>query len=151
MIAFLSDPQTPIGRSQLQERYPRVSFPADLAKADLGAYGVISIREVPAPDYDYRTERVVQLPVEEVDGIWTQRWDVQPLSPEEQQTIVDNQAGAIRHERNARLSACDWTQLPDTGLDAQVRINWAKYRAELRNVPSQTGFPWSVTWPQQPE
>ena len=151
MLAFISDPQTPIGRLQLQERYPRVSFPADLEKADLKPYGVIVIREVPAPDYDYRTERVVQLPVKQVDGVWTQQWEVQLLSPEEQQAITANQANVVRQERNARLSACDWTQLPDTGLDAQVRINWAKYRAELRSVPSQTGFPWSVTWPQQPE
>jgi hypothetical protein len=151
MLAFLADPQTPIGRQQLQERYPRVSFPADLEKADLTSYGVISIREVPMPECDYRTERVVQLPVKQVDGVWTQQWDVQPLSAEEQQVIVNNHAEGVRRERNARLAACDWTQLPDTGLDGQVRINWAKYRAELRNVPSQTGFPWSVTWPQQPE
>lgn len=151
MLAFLSDPQAPIGRLQLQERYPRVSFPADLEKADLKPYGVIVIREVPVPDYDYRTERVVALPVAQVDGVWTQRWEVEQLSPEEQQVITDTKATAVRQERNVRLTASDWTQLPDTGLDAQVRINWAKYRAELRSVPSQTGFPWSVTWPQQPE
>jgi hypothetical protein len=93
----------------------------------------------------------VQLPVEQVNGIWTQQWDVQPLSAEEQQIIINNRADGVRRERNARLAACDWTQLSDTGLDAQVRINWAKYRSELRNLPSQTGFPWNVTWPQQPE
>lgn len=151
MLAFLSDPQAPIGRLQLQERYPSISFPADLEKTDLKAYGVIVIREVPVPDYDYRTERVAALPVAQVDGAWTQRWEVQQLSPEEQQVITDTKATAVRQERNVRLTATDWTQLPDTGLDAQVRINWAKYRADLRSVPSQTGFPWSVTWPSQPE
>lgn len=38
----------------------------------------------------------------------------------------------IRAERNARLFACDWTQLPDSVCDKQA---WATYRQALRDLP----------------
>ena len=28
--------------------------------------------------------------------------------------------------------------------------DWQTYRQALRDVPTQEGFPWSVTWPEQP-
>jgi hypothetical protein len=56
-------------------------------------------------------------------------------------------AAAVRAERNARLSACDWTQLVDAPVDAAA---WASYRQGLRDVPNQAGFPWEVSWPVAP-
>ena len=53
----------------------------------------------------------------------------------------------IRAERNRRLSDCDWTQLPDAPVDAAA---WAAYRQALRDVTVQDGFPWDITWPEQP-
>jgi len=53
-----------------------------------------------------------------------------------------------RGGRNARLAACDWTQLVDAPVDS---LAWANYRQELRNVPNQPGFPWDVQWPAKPE
>ena len=58
-----------------------------------------------------------------------------------------DQAASVRSERNRRLAACDWTQLPDAPVDRQ---EWATYRQELRDVSSQTGFPWNVVWPSEP-
>jgi hypothetical protein len=150
MLAFAADPQTPIGRSELRQKYPNVSFPLDLEKADLKSYGVIQIKEEPAPACDYRVEHVVERPVELVNGVWVKGWEVQPLPLEQQQQLVDNQARRIRRDRDQRLSACDWTQLADVKLDAQQQSEWKKYRQALRDVPSQAGFPWNVTWPTQP-
>ena len=76
-----------------------------------------------------------------------QVWDVTDATAEEIAQRTNDQANNIRAERNQRLSACDWTQLPDAPVDVQA---WAAYRQELRNVPDQSGFPWSVTWPEQP-
>ena len=45
------------------------------------------------------------------------------------------------------LVTSDWTQV----LDAQVdRTAWAFYRQTLRDMTMQLGFPWDVTWPQEP-
>lgn len=54
----------------------------------------------------------------------------------------------IRLERNAKLTACDWTQVADAPVDQAA---WARYRQSLRDVPSQSGFPNEVTWPVEPE
>jgi hypothetical protein len=150
MLAFAADPQKPIGRSELRQKHPNVSFPLDLEKADLKSYGVIQIKEEPAPACDHRTEHVVERPVELVNGVWVKGWDVQPLPLEQQQQLAENQARRIRRDRDQRLAACDWTQLADVKLDAQQQSDWKKYRQALRDVPSQGGFPWNVTWPTQP-
>ena len=54
----------------------------------------------------------------------------------------------IRQERSAKLKDCDWTQTADSPVNKET---WATYRQSLRDVPSQEGFPWTITWPTQPE
>ncbi len=53
-------------------------------------------------------------------------------------------------QRNARLTACDWTQLADAPLTEEQRAAWATYRQELRDVPEQEGFPRRIAWPTPP-
>lgn len=71
-------------------------------------------------------------------------------------TVVDEvaknkfQSKEVRAERNARLLACDWTQMQDTPLDADVLVLWRNYRQALRDVPKQAGFPHNVVWPEAP-
>lgn len=57
-------------------------------------------------------------------------------------------AALARAERNARLSASDWTQLADAPVDREV---WAAYRQALRDVPQQEGFPMNFVWPEPPQ
>lgn len=57
------------------------------------------------------------------------------------------QAARVRDQRTQKLKDCDWTQLADSPVDKAV---WATYRQALRDVPTQTGFPWTVVWPDAP-
>ena len=57
-------------------------------------------------------------------------------------------AQAAREKRNALLADSDWTQLTDAPVDQAA---WATYRQALRDVTQQSGFPWTITWPTQPE
>jgi len=57
------------------------------------------------------------------------------------------QAKSVRATRDAKLAECDWTQVADAPVDKAV---WATYRQALRDVTAQTGFPWTVTWPDKP-
>jgi hypothetical protein len=57
--------------------------------------------------------------------------------------------GFVRGQRTSLLRATDWTQIADNNLTAQQRTAFAAYRASLRDVPEQPGFPF-VTWPQAP-
>jgi hypothetical protein len=69
--------------------------------------------------------------------------DWQAVQPTEAQ-----QADAVRSERNARLTASDWTQVADAPVD---KAEWATYRQALRDISAQEGFPNTVEWPTQPE
>jgi hypothetical protein len=56
----------------------------------------------------------------------------------------------LRSQRNNKLSACDWTQLPDSPLSTQEKEDWATYRQALRDLPDNTSDPDSPTWPTEP-
>lgn len=60
-------------------------------------------------------------------------------------------ADEVRAKRDALLQECDWTQLSDVPLDPTLKQEWIDYRADLRNVTSQDGFPFNVTFPIKPE
>jgi len=62
-------------------------------------------------------------------------------------SIDANQAKSVRDERNRKLTASDWTQVADAPGDQAA---WATYRQALRDMPNQEGFPWEVTWPEEP-
>ena len=58
-------------------------------------------------------------------------------------------AESVRAERDRRLSACDWTQLPD--VPQSTAAVWLVYRQALRDMTSQAGFPGAVVWPTEPQ
>lgn len=59
----------------------------------------------------------------------------------------DRAAAAIRTERDAKLTSCDWTQVIDAPVDQAA---WAVYRQALRDIPDQEGFPNEIEWPIEP-
>ena len=107
------------------------------------------------PPYEYSMRQGV----EQIAGKWYTKYVAGPIfsdTPDataaEQEAaykarLDDEQGARVRDDRNARLAACDWTQLADAPSDATA---WATYRAALRDVPQQEGFPWNVTWPDAP-
>lgn len=72
----------------------------------------------------------------------------EPMPQEQIIAMTQEQAAIVRAERNGLLTSTDWTQVDDTSAN---KTAWATYRQVLRDVPQQEGFPWSVTWPTQPE
>ena len=61
--------------------------------------------------------------------------------------LTDAEASTdIRFRRDMRLNTSDKNALPDRITDA-----WIAYRQELRDVPSQAGFPHNIAWPTEPE
>jgi hypothetical protein len=57
------------------------------------------------------------------------------------------QAANMRRQRTEKLNDCDWTQIADSTAD---KTAWATYRQALRDVTAQSGFPWTITWPDAP-
>ena len=66
------------------------------------------------------------------------------------QVESDRKWGAVRGERDRRLAASDWSQMPDNALDAPTIAAWAAYRQELRDVPQTQDDPDSIVWPEAP-
>ncbi|WP_296540590.1 tail fiber assembly protein [Rhizorhabdus sp.] len=56
----------------------------------------------------------------------------------------------LRDERDRRLSLCDWTQVADVPLAAEVRSAWTAYRQALRDLPENTLDPAAPIWPEAP-
>jgi len=65
--------------------------------------------------------------------------------------------GAIRAERDQRLYASDWTQMPDVALSAEQVAAYVSYRQALRDIttaiisdPANYSSLDSVNWPEKP-
>ena len=59
----------------------------------------------------------------------------------------------VRVERNRKLSLTDWTQVTDSPLTEEQRIEWKNYRQSLRDVTDNLGVILStaeVNWPTTP-
>ena len=53
----------------------------------------------------------------------------------------------VRSERNSKLAATDHRMVADAPWNTAA---WATYRQQLRDLPSQDGFPHNVVWPTEP-
>jgi hypothetical protein len=96
--------------------------------------------------------------VEQLEGKWYTKYVLGPIFTDGETTAAEQEtayravkdaekAEFVRSDRNQKLKDCDWTQIADSTAD---KTAWATYRQGLRDVPSQTGFPWEITWPTQP-
>ncbi len=131
----------------LRRDNPNVSFPKNISDELLAEYGVHRVVEIPAPEYNTRTQRLVTQPPALIDGVWTVSRIAVDKDPAQITAETSQVTANVRNERNRRLTASDWTQVEDAPVD---KAAWAAYRQGLRDVPSQAGFPWDVTWPVEP-
>jgi hypothetical protein len=67
-----------------------------------------------------------------------------------EQAWSNNIADQAVAQRQELLVASDWTQLPDSPLSDSVKAAWATYRQSLRDLPTASGFPHTMTWPIKP-
>ncbi|MGA0447730.1 MAG: tail fiber assembly protein [Pseudohongiellaceae bacterium] len=146
MFVYVIDGQAekfPYTLADLRLANPQLSIPDSITDEELEKFGVYSVRPATRPVFDSKTHRLRQS-AQFVDKTWVQQWTVEQLDE-------DKAAANIRSDRNQRLTDSDWTQVPDA-VNAGISIDaWASYRQQLRDVTTQPGFPWEVTWPEQPE
>jgi hypothetical protein len=106
--------------------------------------------------------------VEQVDGKWYTKYVLGPVftdraatETETAQTAAeqeaaykaikdDEQAKSVRASRDDKLKESDWVVIKNLELNANIPGAWEVYRQALRDIPTQTGFPWTITWPEQP-
>lgn len=140
----------PYNVGQLRRDNPNTSFPKKVPDEMLASYGVYTVNYVPEPSIDERTQKLEQNAQPHLeDGQWFLGWTVSSKTAEEVQQYDDNAASGVRSERNALLSASDWTQVADAPVDAEA---WAAYRQALRDITSHANFPHldEADWPVKP-
>lgn len=139
--------------SQFRALHPNTSFPATINYAKWG-YDIVF--EGPQASGGTVYQYSMRQGVEQIGDKWYTKYVLGPIfaTPEEEaaykaQKDVE-QAAAVRADRNARLAACDWTQVDDAPFAGTVKAQWAAYRQALRDISSQPDFPWNITWPESP-
>ena len=135
------------------------SFPQQISEEILNSFGADVVFEGPQATggdvYQYSQAAGVEL----IDGKWFTKNILGPVFTDGETTAAEqeaaykaakdaDQANSVRTSRNDKLKECDWTQVLDAPVDQTV---WATYRQALRDISSQDGFPWEITWPTQPE
>lgn len=138
----------PYSLTELVRSNRQTSFPQGMVSDELAAqWGVYPVQATPEPSFDPATQKVVYVDPVNVDGTWVQQWSVVALTPQEAATVESQTANDVRQQRDLLLENSDWTQVADAPVD---KAAWAAYRQQLRDVPSQTGFPFNVVWPAKP-
>lgn len=138
----------PYSLSELRADNPNTSFPEKISDEVMQAFGVVRVQQVDSPDHNHRTQDCQKLDPVFENGVWKEAWKVTEASDAEKEGRKESQANAVRALRNQKLRETDWTQLADT--TGPTKAAYVQYRQALRDIPSQSGFPWSVTWPDMP-
>jgi len=87
---------------------------------------------------------------QQTDNSWAQEL-VQKEIPEAQYlNNVARQAQAVKADRDRMIAATDWIVIKSVEAGTAVPAAWQTYRQALRDIPAQTGFPFTITWPTRP-
>lgn len=152
----------PLTERDIRAAHSNVSFPSPFRAPE--GYEWVFPTPQPTPSNSV-LQRVREIaPTISSKGQWEQRWEVvdsfsdytddegvlHTKAEQEAAALAQRdaeQSQVIRTDRNKRLADCDWTQVADAPVD---KAAWAAYRQALRDITTQAGFPWTVTWPEQP-
>ena len=104
--------------------------------------------------------------VEQIDGKWYTKYILGPVFVDttdegvtttalEHETAYKatkdtEQAKSVRQSRDDKLAESDWRVIKAAETATTLDAAWATYRQALRDVTGQSGFPWTITWPDAP-
>lgn len=131
--------QFPYTLGHLRRDNRNVSFPKQVTSEILAEYGVYPVTFLAEPDHDPLVQNLVQSQPSLSNGSWQVSYTVENMAQSDAEANV-------RDKRNRLLAETDWWAVSDrTMTTAQTQ-----YRDALRDIPAQSGFPFSVTWPTKP-
>jgi hypothetical protein len=143
-ILVQKNPSTKFAQTDLLSMYSGT-------EANLDGHELVRVTEADAPTFNKQTQKVVQNSAPTLVGnVWTLNWSVESLTQTEQEAKNTSQAKSVRHTRDDKLKECDWVVIKNLETNSNIPGAWATYRQALRDVPTQAGFPWTITWPDAP-
>jgi hypothetical protein len=150
-------------QGEIRKLNPNVSLPKVWNSNVYDTLGIDPVLETPKPDTTGDYKVVVRDGAEQdANNNWVQAWverdmfsdtteDGVTTTKAEHEAVyqarLDTEAAAnVRSERDQKLKETDWMGMSDVTMSTE----WATYRQALRDVPSQDGFPHTITWPDEP-
>ena len=130
----------PYSINQLKLDNSNTSFPSSISDEMLASYNVYAVTSIEPPEITL-TQYVTRNALPNYNnGRWEISYSVNDMSAEEAENV-------IRKTRHELLQETDYLALSDNTLTTEM----ATYRQALRDIPSQSGFPFNVTFPTEPE
>jgi len=163
MEIYITETGKVVTEQEFRSMYLNVSFPTQLTEDLINQFGGEVVLEGPQATVEPPYQFSQRSGIEKIDGKWFTKYIAGPVftsftgedgaivTPAEQEKAYkihkdSEQATQVRAERNRRIAELDWTQGKD--IPDNISIPAAKVRQELRDVPSQVGFPWTIVWPE---
>jgi hypothetical protein len=165
MLIRMRSDGTLVTYGEFRAMFPNTSFPPQLTEGIINDFGGDVVFEGPQATggtvYQYSVYSGVE---QAADGKWYTKYSLGPtfFDTTDENGVVTTaaqheaeykarkdaeHAKSVREQRSQKLKESDWTQLSDAPVDKAV---WATYRQALRDITTQAGFPWNVTWPDAP-
>lgn len=148
LIARLSSGDVVEYPVDVYEAYPQISFPSVLSEECLPSDCVV-VQPTDRPA-DGRFQVINEESPTFNGTAWVQVWTQTDMTSDQANAVTAGAWGGLRAERDALLSACDYTQLPDSPANSTVKAAWATYRQALRDLPGNIADPFSATFPDPP-
>ena len=124
---------------------PQISFPSEIPNDILSQYSVYPYYIGEVLNYNPDTEVLLEGAFEkDVNDLWHKPYLVKRLS-------LEDASNNIRTRRNSLLSDSDWLVIKYMEIANTIPEVWSVYRQGLRDITSQTGFPYDISWPIKPE
>lgn len=133
--------------SEFRSLHPNTGFPQVLTTELLDSFGVDAVLEGPQAQPTRYQIAFRDGVIQDDQGRWFTKYSVADMDTDAIAALDAQQAASQRTSRDEMLKATDWTQVADSPVDKAL---WAAYRQNLRDLPSQTGFPWDIDWPTEP-
>ena len=125
-----------------------ISLPSDITRAGLESAGYICMESDTEPEF---FTRWVRTPADSPDNVAPEDVFVRGiaiyLTAAEYDTVL---AASARQKRDRLIAATDYLVTPDYPIEPDRLAKVKIYRQALRDIPEQSGFPRSITWPEKP-
>jgi len=141
MKYYNTESQTVVSERQVIKANPNTSFALPFSDATLASLNLVRLTDDTKPAYDAATEKVIEGVIEVRDGVAYQTYSVIDRPAEAIANELANKKASVRIQRNDKLARTDWAVLPDSPLSTDDKTVYENYRAALRDVPAQAGFP----------
>lgn len=125
-----------------------ISLPNDVTRAWFESSGNVCMESDTEPEF---FTRWVYTPDDSPDNVASKDADVGDiaiyLTDAEYDTVL---AASARQKRDRLIAATDYLVTPDYPIESDRLAKVKIYRQALRDIPEQSGFPRTITWPEKP-